>query len=318
MPTINTTNNPMRLDSNESVFFNRELAYVKARSYDAKYAELKGLSLIPISTEAGAGVNEIIFHQYRGVGFAKVIADYAKDFPRVDIYGEEKAVKVKGIGDSYGYSIKEIRASQRTGKNLDQRRAITARRAHDEMMNRMALKSNTADGTFGLLDFPGITEVTLQADGTSSSKTWASKTWASKTPDQIVRDINDLVNAVMEPTSAREVPDTLLLPIAQYNDLASRRIGEAGEKTLMRYILDNSPYIKKIDWLSELKNFGAGGTNRALVGRFDEEHLTLEIPQPFEQFEAQQEGMEFTIPCHSECAGTIIYYPLAFAYADGI
>ena len=313
MPTINTTNNPMRLDSNESVFFNRELAYVKARSYDAKYAELKGLSLIPISTEAGAGVNEIIFHQYRGVGFAKVIADYAKDFPRVDIYGEEKAVKVKGIGDSYGYSIKEIRASQRTGKNLDQRRAITARRAHDEMMNRMALKSNTADGTFGLLDFPGITEVTLQADGTSSSKTWASKT-----PDQIVRDINDLVSAVMEPTSAREVPDTLLLPIAQYNDLASRRIGEAGEKTLMRYILDNSPYIKRIDWLSELKNFGAGGTNRALVGRFDEEHLTLEIPQPFEQFEAQQEGMEFTIPCHSECAGTIIYYPLAFAYADGI
>ena len=308
-----TTNNPMRLDSNESVFFNRELAYVKARSYDAKYAELKGLSLIPISTEAGAGVNEIIFHQYRGVGFAKVIADYAKDFPRVDIYGEEKAVKVKGIGDSYGYSIKEIRASQRTGKNLDQRRAITARRAHDEMMNRMALKSNPADGTFGLLDFPGITEVTLQADGTSSSKTWASKT-----PDQIVRDINDLVNAVMEPTSAREVPDTLLLPIAQYNDLASRRIGEAGEKTLMRYILDNSPYIKRIDWLSELKNFGAGGTNRALVGRFDEEHLTLEIPQPFEQFEAQQEGMEFTIPCHSECAGTIIYYPLAFAYADGI
>lgn len=308
-----TTNNPMRLDSNESVFFNRELACVKAKSYDAKYAELKGLSLIPISTEAGAGVNEIIFHQYRGVGFAKVIADYAKDFPRVDIYGEEKAVKVKGIGDSYGYSIKEIRASQRTGKNLDQRRAITARRAHDEMMNRMALKSNTADGTFGLLDFPGITEVTLQADGTSSSKTWASKT-----PDQIVRDINDLVSAVMEPTSAREVPDTLLLPIAQYNDIATRRIGEAGEKTLMRYILDNSPYIKRIDWLSELKNFGAGGTNRALVGRFDEEHLTLEIPQPFEQFEAQQEGMEFTIPCHSECAGTIIYYPLAFAYADGI
>ena len=313
MPTINTTNNPMRLDSNEHMFFNRELAYVKAKSYDAKYAELKGLSLIPISTEAGAGVNEIIFHQYRGVGFAKVIADYAKDFPRVDIYGEEKAVKVKGIGDSYGYSIKEIRASQRTGKNLDQRRAITARRAHDEMMNRMALKSNTADGTFGLLDFPGITEVTLQADGTNSSKTWASKT-----PDQIVRDINDLVSAVMEPTSAREVPDTLLLPIAQYNDIATRRIGEAGEKTLMRYILDNSPYIKRIDWLSELKNFGAGGTNRALVGRFDEEHLTLEIPQPFEQFEAQQEGMEFTIPCHSECAGTIIYYPLAFAYVDGI
>lgn len=308
-----TSNNPVRLDSNESAFFNRELAFVKSKTYDAKLAELKGLMLIPISTEAGAGVNEIVYQQYRGVGFAKVIADYAKDFPRVDVYGEEQSVKVKGIGDSYGYSIKEIRASQRAGKNLDQRRAMTARRAHDEQMNKMALKSDPVNGTNGLLDYPGITEVTLQADGTGSQKTWASKT-----ADQIVRDINDMVNAVMEPTSAREVPDTLLLPIAQYNDIATRRIGEAGEKTLMKYILENSPYIKRIEWLSELKGFGAGGTDRALVGRFDEEHITLEIPQPFEQFEAQQEGMEFTIPCHSECAGTIIYYPLAFAFADGI
>ena len=306
-------NNPMRLDSNESVFFNRELAYVKSKTYDAKLAELKGLSLIPISMEAGSGVNEIVYRQYRGVGFAKIIADYAKDFPRVDVYGEEQSVKVKGIGDSYGYSIQEIRQSQRAGKNLDQRRAMTARRAHDEQMNKMALKSDAVNGTNGLLDYPGITEVTLASDGTGSSKTWASKT-----ADQIVRDINNLVDAVMGPTSAREVPDTLLLPIKQYNDLATRRIGEAGEKTLLKYILENSPYIKKIDWLAELKQFGAGGTDRALIGRFDEDHITLEIPQPFEQFDAQQEGMEFTIPCHSECAGTIIYYPLAFAYADGI
>ena len=310
---MGATNNPLHLDTNESAFFNRELAFVKSKTYDAKLAELKGLTLIPISMEAGAGVNEIIFRQFRGVGLAKVIADYAKDFPRVDVYGEEKAVKVKGIGDSYGYSITEIRQSQRAGKNLDQRRAMTARRAHDELMNKMALKSDPVNGTNGLLDYPGITEVTLQADGTGTSKTWASKT-----ADQIVRDINDMVNAVMTPTSAREVPDTLLLPIAQYNDIATRRIGEAGEKTLLKYILENSPYINRIDWLAELKNFGAGGANRALIGRFDEEHITLEIPQPFEQFEAQQEGMEYTIPCHSECAGTIIYYPLAFAFADGI
>lgn len=309
---MGTQNNPLHLDANESAFFERELTHVKSRTYDAKLAELKGLSLIPISTEAGSGVNEIAFRRYRGVGFAKVIADYAKDFPRVDVFGEEASVKVKGIGDSYGYSIQEIRASQRAGKQLDQRRATQARRAHDEMMNTMALKSNPKDGTNGLLDYEGITEVTL-SNGASGSKTWASKT-----VDEILKDVNDMVNAVMEPTHAREVPDTLLLPIAQYNDLANRRVGNDGTTTLLKYILDNSPYIKKIDWLSELKGFGAGNTNRAMVGKFDPEHITLEIPQPFEQFDAQQEGMEFTIPCHSECAGTIIYYPLAFAYADGI
>lgn len=309
---MSVSKNPMRLDDKESAFFLRELTHVKTKTYDAKLAELKGLSLIPISTEAGSGATEITFKRYRGVGFAKVIADYAKDFPRVDVYGEETSVKVKGIGDSYGYSIPEIRMSERAGKNLDQRRATTARRAHDEMMNSMALKSNANYGTNGLIDYPGISEVALKADGTGSSKTWASKD-----VDQILRDINNLVDAVMVPTSGRETPDVLLLPLAQYNDLANRRLPNT-DKTLLQYVLDNNPHIKKIDWLIELKGAGANGADRAMVGRFDEDHITLEIPQPFEQFDAQQEGMEFTIPCHSECAGTIIYYPLAFAYADGI
>lgn len=305
-------NNPMHLDSNESVFFEKELEYVKSRTYDAKLAELKGLALIPISTEVGAGVDRITYRRYRGVGVAKVIADYAKDFPRVDVFGEEESVKVKGIGDSYGYSIQEIRASQRAGKQLDQRRATTARRAHDELMNKMSLKSMPEYGTNGLLDYPGITSVNIAADGTGGSKSWATKD-----VDKIIRDINTMVDAVMTPTHAREVPDTLLLPIAQYNDIATRRLPNT-ETTLLKYILDTNPYIKKIDWLSELKGVGSGRTDRAMVGKFDEEHITLEIPQPFEQFDAQQEGMEYTIPCHSECAGTIIYYPLAFATADGI
>ena len=292
--------NPMRLDDKESAFFDRELVSIKSKTYDAKLAELKGLSLIPISKDVGSGANEIVYRRYRGVGFAKIIADYAKDFPRVDVFGEEASVKVKGIGDSYGYSIPEIRASQRAGKNLDTRRATTARRAHDEMMNKMSLKSDPVNGTNGLIDYAGISEVTLQADGTGSSKTWASKD-----VDNILRDINAMVDAVMIPTSGREIPDTLLLPLAQYNDLANRR-------------LDNKPHIKRIEWLTELKGAGASGADRPIVGKFDEDHITLEIPQPFEQFEAQQEGMEFTIPCHSECAGTIIYYPLAFAFADGI
>lgn len=309
---MGANNNPMRLDERESAFFEKELTYVKSRTYDAKLAELKGLSLIPISTEAGSGMSEIAYRRYRGVGFAKVIADYAKDFPRVDVFGEEASVKVKGIGDSYGYSIPEIRASQRTGKQLDQRRATMARRAHDERINKMLLKSDEKWGTNGLIDYPGITEISLPADGTGSSKTWASKD-----VDQILRDINLLVDAVMVPTSGREVPDTLILPLAQYNDLANRRLPNT-DVTLLSYILNNNPQIKKIDWLVELKGAGASNTDRMMVGKFDPEHITGEIPQPFEQFDAQQEGMEFTIPCHSECAGTIIYYPMAFAFADGI
>jgi hypothetical protein len=306
-------NNPTRLDRAESAFFARETEYVKARTYDAKPKGLKAFSLIPVSTEAGPGVSEITFRRFTGTGFAKIIADYAKDFPRVDVYGVEESVKVKSLGDSYGYNIKEIRMSMRSGKRLDQRRAAQARRAHDEKVNQMAFWSQPEDGTRGLLDYPGVTEATIPADGAG-----ASKAWNTKSVDQILRDIDILLDAVSIPTYGREEADTLLLPPAAYRLLTHTRLGD-NTITLLKYIQDNyKDVITKIDWLNELSGAGTGGANRIMVGKFDEEHITLETPQPFEQFEAEKDGMEFTIPCHSECAGVIIYHPMAFAFADGI
>jgi len=310
---MNPSKHPLKLDAGESVFFARELEYVKAKSYDVKYKQLKGLMLVPMSTEANTGVRAITWTQYSGVGLAKFISDYANDFPRVDVQGQEFTVKPKGIGDSYGYSIKEIRESQYSGKRLDQRRADFARRAIDEKMNTTVISGDAATGLQGFINYSGITEDTVIADGTGSSKLWSTKT-----PDQKVRDVTNLVNAVMNNTNGLEIPDTLLLPLVQYNDIANTRMGTNTDITILKWILNNSPVIKRIEYLVELDGAGAGGTDRMMVGAFDDMHLTHEVPQPFEQFDPQQKGMSFEIPCHAETAGVIIYYPLAFAFGDGI
>jgi hypothetical protein len=304
---------PVRLDRGESVFFAREVEHIKAQTYDAKMKELKALSIVPVSTEAGPAATLITFRRYTGVGFAKIISNYATDFPRVDVFGEEDSVKVHSIGDSYGYNIMEIREAAMTpGKNLELRRATTARRAHDEKINDLALNGDAEYKIMGILKYPGLTEATLPADGTGGSTHWKDKS-----EDQILRDINILTDAVILPTYGREVPDTLLLPMSVYNHLANKRLGD-NQTTLLKYIMDNNPVIKKIDWLNELSGVGEGGLDRALIGKFDAEHITLELPQPFEQFDPIQHGMEYTIPCHSRCAGVIVYFPLAFAFADGI
>jgi hypothetical protein len=206
------TKHPMKLDAGESVFFKRELEYIKARTYDTKQKVLKAISLFPVSGEAGPGATEITFRKYTGVGFAKVIADYASDFPRVDVYGEEVTRKVKGLGDSYGYSIEEIRASQMANKNLDQRRANAARRAQDELVDRIAWNGLVNYNIPGFINYPGISEYTVPNDGTGTTKTWSTKT-----ADQILRDMNSLAAKVVEVTSGREIPDTILLPLQQYN-----------------------------------------------------------------------------------------------------
>lgn len=305
--------NPLHLDSGESIFFKRELEHVKTRSYDTKFKELKAFSLFPISAEASSGNTEITYRKYTGVGVAKIIADYAHDFPRVDVYGEETTVKIKDVGASYGYSIKEIRASQMTGKRLEQRRADAARRAIDEKINDIAFSGDSKSGLQGFINYPGISEYTIPADGTGSSKLWSTKT-----PDQIVRDMAGIVSGIVDSTNGRETPDTLLLPIAQYQYIANTRMSDNTDKTILAYFLANNPFIKRVEWVVELNAAGTGATDRMMAYAKDDMHLTLEIPRVFESFDPVQKGMEFEVPCHAETAGIIVYYPLSVAYGDGI
>jgi hypothetical protein len=301
-----------RLDRGESVFFARETEYVKTKTYDAKSPELKGLRLVPQASDLPVGIEQITYRRYFEAGEAKVIADYAKDFPRVEVFAKEYTSKVVDIGDSYGYSIKEIRSSMRGGKRLDQRRALTARRAIERKLNRLTLRADSDWGTYGLLDYPGITEATLPADGAGGSKAWSTKS-----VDQILRDINVMLDAVNAPTNGIEEADTLLLPLPARNQLVNTRLGDT-TISLMKYIQDNLPQIKRIEWLNELSGLGVGGTDRVMVGKFDNEHLENQIISDFEQLETEHEGGEYTIPCMATTGGVIIYYPMAFAYADGV
>jgi len=44
----------------------------------------------------------------------------------------------------------------------------------------------------------------------------------------------------------------------------------------------------------------------------------LQIPQDYEEFDPQLDGLVFKVPCHQRVGGTIIYYPIAVLYMDGI
>jgi hypothetical protein len=301
-----------RLDKAESAFFARETEYILTRTFDAKPPENKGLLLVPMARGLPQGINEITYRRYFEAGESKVIADYAEDYPRVDVFGEEYTAKVYDIGDSFGYSIREIRASMRTGKRLDQRRALAARKSNERKLNKITLMTSKDCGTFGLLDYPGITEATLLADGTGGSKSWRSKS-----ADQILRDITDLMNAIIHPTNGAEVPDTLLLPLKTFTHLTTTRLGDT-EISLAKYIRENFPQLTKIDWLNELSGMGIGGQNRVFIGKFDADHVENQIVTYFEQLDIEHKGGTYTIPCQSSTAGVIVYYPQAFAFADGV
>ena len=105
----------MRFDSADAaaVFFARELDYIKSKTYDKQYPEFTALQMFPVTHDVPEGAESFTYYGYEKTGFAKIISNYATDLPRVDIKGEAKTGYVKGIGDSFGYNIQEMRASRR-------------------------------------------------------------------------------------------------------------------------------------------------------------------------------------------------------------
>lgn len=301
-----------RLDANESIFFARELEYVKSKAYDVKYPANNALALFLVSTEADAGADYISYESYDMIGMAKIIANYADDLPRADVKGNLNSVKVFSIGVSYGYSTKDIRRSRMAGKNLPTRKAEAARRANDNTVNRIAFHGDAEHGIVGILDNPNISKYTIPATGTASGTEWSSKT-----AQQILDDMNNAVSSIVDSTNGVEIPDTILLPIDQYNYIAATLLPDSGGFTILSFFLKNNPYIKTIKPVHELKG-ADDGDDVMLIYRNSADALTLELPLPFNQLAPQNKNLEFVVPCESSTAGIIVYYPLSVCLASGI
>lgn len=313
----------VNLDANETMFFARELEFIKAKTYDVQYPELKATTLIPVSNEAGPGAESITYQQFDQLGIAKIIANYADDLPRADVKGREFTSPIRSVGASYGYSVQEIRAAQFAGRNLQQRKANAARKAIDQKINNIGFYGDEEYGLKGLLNHPNITRVSVDNDGEDNGN--PSTKWEHKTADEILRDMNNLVNGIVDLTNGVESPNTLVLPIKQYTQISSTARSTNSDTTILQYFLLNNPFITSVEWTNEFKGAGLGiegeiaaGNDIMLAYDRNPDKLSLEIPQDFEQFPAQERGLEFVISVHARIAGILVYYPLSLAIAEGI
>lgn len=302
-----------RLDANEGIFFARQLEFIRPKAYDIKRAPLNAIALMPVDTSTPAGAEYITYRQYDQVGIAKIIANYADDLPRADVTAKEFTSPVRGIGDSYGYSVQEIRAAQYTGTDLSSKKQAAARRAHDELINRLAWNGDTVSGLPGLLSNANIPGYTVPADGTGTSKLWVNKT-----PDLIIRDMNGITNQVTTQSKGIHKANELWLPLEQFTYIGSVPRSSTSDTTILEFFRLNNPGVT-VKPVLEMDLANAGGTLDAMMALENSiDNYQLNIAMLFLQHAPQQRNLEFVIPCESRFAGVTIEYPLAFAKADSV
>ncbi len=327
-PQMLTTISGRRFDANDTAIFLRQLTYVYSQTYDKKYPELKARSLIPVDTRVGSGAETFVWRQFDKKGQAKVIQNYADDFPNVEVTGREFSGRVVSFGASYQYSLQDLRAASMAGLPLETRKADTARRVMENLVEYCAafgmdgthgtISQETGDANpmYGLTNSPNI----LQG-GTAG---YTTHNWLTgSTVQQILADVNQLQSLIFTTSLGIHMPNTLVLPTDIYAYLATTpRSPTFTDDTMLQYILKQSPWLKSIEYWIPLNTAGKMQDTTTTGGRImcyekDPENLSLVIPQEFEQLPPQMIGMAFKVPCHMRFGGVTVRFPKSIAYLDG-
>ncbi len=315
----------VNLDAGESMFFARQLEYIKAQSYDILYPEYKAITMIPVSTEAGPGAESITYREFDTVGLMKIISNYADDLPRSDVRGKEYTIPVRSLGGSYGYNVQEIRAARMANKPLELRRAESARRAYEQAVNRIGWFARSNDGIYGgltgLLFNPNITKED------SALNNWLADPTPLVWADQIINAFAVSFYNMVDLTKGVEWPDTALMPPLQFGKIRTMPRSTISDTTVYEFIKNAHPELKTIEWVNELKAVAPKPSTPTAASSYsdvmvlykkDPMKLTFEIPQPFEQFPVQERGLEYLIPTHARVGGVLIYYPLSVTIVEKV
>lgn len=217
----------------------------------------------------------------------------------------------------------DMQRGNMTGRNLDSLLRDGLRMTYDKHMDENAYVGFAAYGTTGLLNNPDALVTDAAATGSSSGTTFKSKT-----PDQILQDVNDAILTAWEQAEwdLDAVPNHILMPYEQYNYLATTRVSELAEKTILTFLLENNVakqngsdlFIGATAWC---KGAAADGSDdRMVVYCNKERYIAMDELVPLTRAMTSPNTQYF---CYDTAyAGNVseveVFYVQTIVYVDGI
>lgn len=294
-------------------FLIAETSHIEAGVYATRYADIQYPGLIPVDTSAHPLAKSVTYYSSNEFGQAGWINGNADDVPLVGTERSKFETPVYTAGIGYAYGWEEIEHAQMLGINLPADDAMAARRAYEEMVDRVALQGDADKGFEGLLDYTGVP----QASATNGD-------WASATEDEVLQDINDAITAVHSNTNTVAMADTILLPWTKFLYISTTRLGDT-QSTILEFLQRNNSYTAltgqplTIRAMRDLDTAGVSGVARMVAYRRSPEVLKLHIPMTHRFLPAHQAGpLRFEVPGVFRLGGLDIRLPKEVNYVDGI
>ena len=316
-----------------TLFTLRQLQMVRSKIQKVDYPENRCATFVPLATDIPALIGQYVYMRRDYAGQSRLQNGNAKGpIPRIDnIKTGELIGHVYALEGSYGWQLDELRQAARLSMDLPSVKAECAReviaRDTDEVTRTGTLQVHNDDGTaeVGNLQSTGnmggfVNHPNVPLDTTSPAVSLHKWFASATTPEQMAGDLAAIAQAVNFNTKTIFPPKTMLMATALYNIAATTRMSSASAVTVLKYFLDNNPYITEIDQWIYLDGAGASkdaaASNRIICYSRNADILENVNPIDFETQPAQVEGFQYIIPCRGLVGAVKIYRPNAMMYAD--
>lgn len=301
-------------------FFISQLAYLEARIYEAKYPNIEFRDLVPVGADVPEWADRWDYISYDGVTMGKFITGASDDLPSVALNATKSSVPIGYAGNSFEYSLDELRKTTQMRMPIDVTMARLARRGAEEHMQRVAYFGDAERGMTGLFNNPNL----AVENGTLD---WLAPTTQ---PLQIVEDVNKLLTAVWTQSKGVHHANTLVLPASLYSYITTTYASkEYPDKSIYDLIREKNIYTARTGRplmiagrfqleAAELAKHGitVPGTGRIMAYEFDAENLSMQIPMPWRPAAPQPHNLKIKVPAEYKMSGVEFRYPLAGRYRD--
>lgn len=293
-------------------FYISQLSAVESRIYETKYKSITYQDFIPIDTAIPETADSFTYFYYNAVTSGKFIGANARDLPRSDINMGETTEKLYYGGNSYGYSLDELRKSQALGMALDTTKAAASRRGFEEHAQRVAYKGDAARKLHGLFNQPNVQKEVSTVDWKDASTTGA----------EMVYDANALLVKLWQNSAESHLANMFIMPSDVWAKMSNTRMADGTDTTALQYFKKNNLYTDMtgqeltIKPNFEAKTAGDSNKPRMMAYEMNDENLGMKMPISWRPLAPQPVGLAIDVPAEYKFGGVFFRYPGAAAYKD--
>lgn len=293
-------------------FYISQLANLEAKIYEAKYTAINFAEMIPVNTDVPEWADSWDYISYDAVTLGKFIGSSADDLPNVALSANKTSVPIGYAGNSFDYSLDELRKSQQLRIPIDVTKGRAAFRGAMEHSQRVAYFGDASRGMYGLFNNPN-----LALDNSTTN-------WATATGQEKVSDMNSLLIKVWIDSANTHLPNALAIDSERYAQISSQRMDVGTDTTVLEFFKKNNLYTTttgqelRIFPRLQLNKAGAGGKARMLAYELNDDNLGMCNPIPWRAIAPQMKNLSIVVPAEYKISGVDFRYVFSAAYRDAL